>query len=90
VAGAISDGTTLAYVGDAENYRWFLLMCNMPFFAGRLDYGSSIRSAWWDHSGMVLESAGLWVGGEQLLFDLELSVEQWREFIAAVRAFAAA
>lgn len=44
---AITYRTTFAYVEHAENYLWFLIMCNTPFFADRITWGTSIRGAWW-------------------------------------------
>ena len=37
VCAAINDGKTFEYIKDPENYRWLLLMCNMPFFINRLE-----------------------------------------------------
>lgn len=90
VCAAISNGTTFKLVKDPEKYQWYLLMCNMPFFAGRLNWGSSIRGAWWDTSTpnhTELESLGLWAGEEQLTKPLKFSTDQWREFIDALVAF---
>lgn len=89
VCEAITDGETFAYIADEERYRWFLLMCNMPFFVGRLDWGTSIRGAFWEHGSTTLESCGLWAGDQQVL-KLEFSRAEWMEFIRAVVAFAAA
>lgn len=48
VCAAISNRTTFDYIKDAEQYRWYLVMCNMPFFSDKLEWGTSIRGAWWD------------------------------------------
>lgn len=93
VCRAISDGTTGDYIQDPDNYRWYLLMCNMPFFAGRLNWGTSIRGAWWDVSTpncADLETSGLWLDGVQLQQPLKFSTDQWREFIAALLEFCGA
>jgi hypothetical protein len=87
VSEAITNGTTFEYIEDDDRRMWYLLMCNMPFFANRLDWGSSIRGAWWSHGPMLVSSCGLYIGDEQLL-DMELSGDQWREFMRAVVAFA--
>ena len=86
VCEAINHGATFDYIKDPENYRWFLLMCNMPFFAGRLNWGTSIRGAWWDANGK-LESCGLYEGEEQVL-SLDFTREQWAEFAKALVVFA--
>lgn len=88
VCAAISAGTTFDYIKDPGQYRWFLVMCNMPFFAGRLEWGTSIRGAWWAHGGTTLSSDGLWSEGEQIT-DVTFTDSQWKEFIAALIAFGA-
>lgn len=91
VCAAINDGTTFDYIKDAENYTWFLVMCNMPFFWPKLDWGTSIRGAWWGaRPGKPIElcSCGLWTGNEQLIDALKFSTDEWKRFIAAVVEFA--
>lgn len=90
VCAVINDGKTFDYIEDAENYKWFLLMCNMPFFANKLEWGTSIRGAWWGASPgeqIEFQSCGLWVGDEQCAEPMEFSVSEWRKFVAAVVAF---
>lgn len=88
VCAAINARTTFDYIENPENYRWYLLMVNMPFFAGRLDWGTSIRGAWWDNGEQTLESCGLWRGAEQVL-SLKMQFAEWLQFIDALIAFAA-
>lgn len=88
VCAAISAGKTFEYIKDAEQYRWYLVMCNMPFFADRLEWGTSIRGAWWQYEDTVFSSCGLWVGSEQLAETITFTAGQWRNFIDAVLAFA--
>lgn len=87
VCAAINDAKTFEYIADAENYKWYLLMCNMPFFSLRLNWGTSIRGAWWDHREHELRSCGIWRGEEQETV-LKFSREDWQKFIAAIVAFA--
>jgi hypothetical protein len=89
VCAAINESKTFDYIKDADNYRWFLLMVNMPFFAGRLEWGTSVRGAWWDHGAQKLESCGLWRDGQQVL-SMEFPRSEWMRFIAALVGFAAA
>ncbi|WP_274644919.1 hypothetical protein [Pseudomonas serbica] len=89
---AITKRTASEYVQDEDNYRWFLLMCNMPFFAKRIEWGTSLRGAWWnpDRSMMMeLTSCGFWIGDEQKHKPLRFNTEQWRGFMLAVGEFAA-
>lgn len=89
VCAAVNDSRTFDYIKDADNYRWYLLMVNMPFFNGRLEWGTSVRGAWWDHSAQKLESCGLWRDSQQVL-SLEFQPSEWRRFVAALVEFAAA
>jgi hypothetical protein len=86
VCKAISAGRTFAYIKEPENYRWYLLMVNMPFFAGRLDWGTSVRGAWWAFEDQTLESCGLWRGDEQVL-KMTFTQEEWPAFVAALIEF---
>jgi len=91
VCRAISTRKTFEYIADTENYRWFLLMVNMPFFSRRLNWGTSVRGAWWDTSTpneIELDADALWLDGNQLTEPLKLSTEQWQEFINAMLDFA--
>lgn len=87
VCDAITNRTTFEYIKDSENYRWYLLMCNMPFFAGRLNWGSSIRGAWWDHE-ITFQTCALWNGDEQLRDEMKFTAEEWARFVTAICAFA--
>lgn len=87
VCDAITNRSTFDYIADEHNYQWYLLMVNMPFFENKLNWGSSIRGAWWDVNSFKLESCGLWKGDDQLL-ELELDANTWEPFIRAVVDFA--
>lgn len=86
VCEAISNRTTFDYIKDPEDRRWFIVMCNMPFFAERIDWGTSIRGAWWDFQ-IALSSCGLWESDQQIL-TLEFNLDEWNQFIAAIVEFA--
>lgn len=86
VCEAITTKCTFQYIEKSvENYQWFLLMCNMPFFASRIDWGTSIRGAWWDPK--PLSSCGLWDKRTQI-DKLRFSYEEWDSFMLAVVEFA--
>ena len=90
VCAAISDSKTFEYIKAPENRLWYLLMVNMPFFADKLEWGTSIRGAWWGespHELIKFDSCGLWLDGKQLYEPMEFTRDQWRDFIAAVLAF---
>ncbi|BBB65868.1 hypothetical protein UNDYM_1615 [Undibacterium sp. YM2] len=86
VCTAVSNQTIISYIENEDDYRWFLLMINMPFFAGRLNWGTSIRGAWWNHEGQTLETCGLWRGNKQALL-LNFTRHEWKDFIAAMAEF---
>ena len=86
VCCAINARTTFEYIKDAENYKWYLLMCNMPFFANRLEWGTSVRGAWWNDS--KFQSYGLWNGLEQMAEPIKFTSDEWKLFINAVIEFA--
>ena len=97
VCRAINDRTTFQFIEDPDNYRWYLLMCNMPFFADKISWGTSVRGAFWqapfefergDRVNIKPSLCGLFDGKEQLL-GMEFTLEEWRDFIKALIEFAA-
>lgn len=86
VCDAITSKKTYEYIECDENYKWFLLMCNMRFFAENISWGTSIRGAWWKPQLHKLASCGLWNEFEQVE-KLEFNAEQWVEFIESVIEF---
>lgn len=84
VAMAITEASTHKYIEDNENCMWYLLMCNMPFFMDRIDWGTSIRGAWWDAG--TFETTGLW-DGEQQVVTIHFDDAGWSEFIRAIWEF---
>lgn len=53
VCDAISNRTTFDYIKTPENYLWYLLLMNTPFFADQTSWGTSIRGAFWDENKMI-------------------------------------
>ena len=86
VCEAINLNATYAFIKTPENRLWYLLMVNTPFFHYRLEWGSSIRGAWWA-APITFTSTGLWLDGEQHYEELTFTFEQWRAFIAALLEF---
>lgn len=89
VCTAITRKQTFEYQKDPENYKWYLIMCNMPFFSGKLEWGTSIRGAWWNlYNGIFkLESCGLFDEFDEQLMSLTFDEKQWNEFIKAMNDF---
>lgn len=76
VCKAITDRTTFEYIKRIKDYQWYLTMVNMPFFQGKLNWGGSIRGAWWDFSEPVTMSQ---MDG--------IPLEQWNNFIRGMIEF---
>lgn len=89
VIRAIRKADTFTYQLVEQNYIWFIAMCNMPFFQNRLNWGTSIRGAWFDCVQPPIESCGLWMDGEQIEKLEFKSLDDWNAFIDALLAFAA-
>lgn len=88
VCEAITNRTTFVYIGCIVQYQWFLIMCNMPFFADKLSWGTSIRGAWWDYS-IKFSACALFDGDEQIMADTaSFTQDEWCEFIQAIIDFA--
>ena len=88
---AINDKKTFEYQKDEENYKWYLIMVNMPFFEKKLEWGTSIRGAWWNLHGdaeFILSSCGMYEGEEQLL-EMRFNSGQWGLFVDAMADFSA-
>lgn len=87
---AINNRTTYYYIENKSNYKWFLLMCNMPFFIERIEWGFSIRSAWWitkTRNKIKLETTGLYEGDKQITTEMEFNEESWIAFTTALIEF---
>ncbi len=69
-----------------ENYYWYLAICNMPFLANNIEWGTSIRGAWFNHS-ITIKSCGLYHDDEQII-DLDLEYEHVDQFFGALINFA--
>ena len=93
VCAAISDGTTFEYIKDTEDYLWFLMLANFPFFSNRIEWGVSIRGAWWSSEipcRIDLSTCGLWEADRQVPYLAFEDRDDWGCFISALRHFAAA
>lgn len=86
VCKAINDRATFEYIRDDDGHMWYLLMCNMPFFSRRLNWGTSIRGAWWDFEQPEIDTMTLFDGDAQIL-SLKLSQAEWKAFAAAIVTF---
>jgi hypothetical protein len=49
VLKSILDRETFEYIKDEEQYINYLTMVNMPFLVDKLEWGGSIRGAWFDN-----------------------------------------
>ena len=86
---SITERTTFDYIKSPADYVWFIIMCNMPFFVGKISWGTSIRGAFWD-SKIELSSCGLWNKEKahcEQLFDLSFNLDEWNCFVNAMANF---
>ncbi len=86
----ILNGRDGCYGGDNPEkhakYIRYLTMCNTTFFDERIEWGTSIRSAWWRHE-ITYDSCALWDGSKQVYEELTFDQNEWKRFIDAVIAF---
>jgi hypothetical protein len=90
VCKAITEGKTFDYQKDEDNYKWYLLMCNMPFFNNKLEWGASIRGAWWEHGAEFEINETYWMynkEGEQVGESVKIGRDDFIEFIKAMVDF---
>ena len=90
VCEAINNKKTFEYIAESDQHCWYLLMVNMPFFNDKLEWGTSIRGAWWaapPRGKLNYSSTGLWLNGHQMHETMEFTEEEWREFVSAVLEF---
>ena len=83
VCRAISARKTYEFAEPTVDRRWFLLMCNMPFFSRRINWGTSIRGAWWD----ITPPNEQWLE-LPLNHSMLMDSESWPKFITALLMFA--
>ena len=82
VIDAINNKTTFDYIKDEDNYTWYLMVCNLPFVANRIEWGCSIRGAWWE-GDVTLRTCGLVDEDGDQQTDWRFSGDDWEEFMKA-------
>lgn len=88
VVEAITRGKTFEFIEDEENYNLYITCVNLAWFSGRLDWGTSIRGAWWATYDMPpICTCELYYNGSQLV-DPEIVEQEWEGFINSVIEFA--
>lgn len=89
-----ADNPPSNWVDDFEQHTWHIVMCNLPFFANRINWGTSIRFPWWDldrysDKPVTYCVAELYIGKKQLCCNLIFTKEEWKEYMQAVLDFCA-
>lgn len=79
VCQAINDGKTFDYIANNKNYIWYILMLNTPFFEKRIDWGCSIRGAFWSYEQKDFE-----IGSKNIKFR---DGKDWSRFISHIIEF---
>lgn len=86
VCWVISTKTNFDFIANDSGNLKYLTMVNMPFFANRLEWGTSIRGAWWDHGWQELETNEL-IFQEKQLQKLRFQPLAWEKFLHAASEF---
>lgn len=75
---AITEGVTFDYIETSDEARlWFTVICNLPWFVDKIEWGSSIRVATWRHK-VTLESCALFdKDGEQMRGEFQFTRDIW-------------
>lgn len=88
VCKAINGDSTHDYIcKSSENYTWYITMCNIQFFKERLNWGTSIRGAWWDHKDSSFYNCQIWINDKQITEPIKFTWKQWLVFIEALTVF---
>lgn len=87
VAKAINNNATFDYIEDSENHQWFLVMLNYPFFSERINWGTSIRAAFWTYDAISLEGLNFFDGEDQISGQITFNRKEWESFIDAMCVF---
>ena len=79
VCECILNGTSTQYQNTRTKYFNYLTMVNMPFLVDKLDWGTSIRGAWFDEYGHASEP-------KEYYIDLDFSIPKSdiKKFIKAL------
>jgi hypothetical protein len=92
VCVAITEGKTYELIrSSTAAYVQYLNNVNMKFFENKLEWGGSIRGAWWNLHGdeeFELSSCGLYEGNEQVL-SIKFKLAEWVLFVSAMSKFVA-
>lgn len=53
VAMSINSQTNFTYIENEENYKWYIIIVNMYPFCQLLEWGASVRGAWWSYNSKI-------------------------------------
>jgi len=77
VCESILDRTTFEYVKDKNNHMRYIIMINMPFLAEKIDWGVSVRGAWFDMWSEYEEDCGRIVIEKEEIEDFIREMIKW-------------
>jgi len=84
ICDVITKRNNFQFIESEESYELYLRTVSYPFFEDKLEWGSSIRAAWWKHNPVEIDSCGLYYEGKQLLkekFDMRLLIPAIQQFL---------
>lgn len=76
VCKAINEGTIPDLINDEPTYKFYLIIINTAFFYNKIDWGTSVRGAFWGNNirlGSAIEE-----------FEVDFNTNDWSVFIDAL------
>lgn len=78
VCHAINNRNNHEYISVDHDHTWYVTILNMPFFKDKIDWGTSIRGAWWcKHESMNNNNLKL----------EDMDNDKWHQFISDLLEF---
>ena len=77
VIDVIINQTQFEYIKDEAKYLNYLTMVNMPFLSNKIEWGTSIRGAWFDEYGHPADKVN------HYKFDFDLKIDKKKGMILA-------
>lgn len=90
ICEAINNRTTFKFIENEQNYIDFITLLHFDFFKNRLNWGTSIRGAWWDETEYILDSNYLYHNNDKnydKIRKITFNCENWIVFLNAVIEF---
>lgn len=81
VMKSIKNKETFEYINDVENYRSYIIVCNLLDKFDLIDWGSSIRGSWFNGNNIVCD-VGCWKSDGTVIYENPtISIEELLKWI---------